>query len=114
MIIFKVSKKSPKRKDKPMTSQTLTRSHSIPGARTAMKEAWRVARRGQAVFGGSLRSYLAEALRIAWAELKADPVFQECQIIIGEIRARQARLGGRHAAPSRFVHRAYGGAWIGA
>ncbi len=114
MIIFKVSKTIPQRKDKPMTSQTLTRSHSIPGARTAMKEAWRLARRGQSVFGGSLRAYLAEALRIAWTELKADPVFQECQIIIAEIRARKARLGGPHVAASRFSHRAYGGAWIGA
>ncbi len=60
-----------------------------------------------------MRAYLAEALRIAWRELKADPVFQECQKIIAEIRARQARLGGRHAASSRFSHRAYGGAWIG-
>ena len=45
--------------------------------------------------------------------LKADPVFQECQKIIAEIRARKARLGGRHVASSRFAHRAYGGAWIG-
>ena len=79
-----------------------------------MKEAWRLARRGQAVFGGSVRAYLAEALRIAWAELTADPVFQEGQIIIAELRAHQARLGARHVASSRFAHRAYGGAWIGA
>ena len=109
MIIFKVSKTIPQRKDRPMTSQTPTRSHKIPGARTAMKDAWRLARRGQAVFGGPVRAYLAEALRIAWAELKADPVFQECQTIIAEIRTRKARLGGRHAVPSRFAHRAYGG-----
>ncbi len=51
-----------------------------------------------------MRAYLAEALRTAWAELKADPVFQECQKIIARIRARQARLGGRHVASSRFAH----------
>ena len=96
-----------------MTSQHTTRSHRTPGARTTMKEAWRLARRGQAVFGGSVRAYLAEALRIAWAELKVDPVFQEMQKIIAEIRARKARLGGRHAVPSRFAQSAYGGAWIG-
>ena len=47
------------------------------------------------------------------AELKADPVFQECQKIIAEIRARKARLGARHVATSHFSYRAYGGAWIG-
>ena len=94
-----------------MTSQTPTRSHKNPGARIAMKEAWRLARRGQTVFGGSVCAYLAEALRIAWAELKADPVFQEVQEIIAKIRARQARLDGRHAAPSCFATRAHAPAW---
>ncbi len=65
------------------------------------------------MFGGSVRAYLAEALRIAWAELRADPVFQEFRRIRAGIRARQARLGDRQADPSRFSHRATGGAWIG-
>ena len=94
-----------------MTSQIPTGSHNNTGARIAMKEAWRLARRGQTVFGGSVRAYLAEALRLAWAELKADPVFQEVQTIIANIRAHKARLDGGHPASSRYATRANCSAW---
>ncbi len=94
-----------------MTSQTPTRSHRNTGARIAMKEAWRLARRGRTVFGGSVRAYLAEALRLAWADLKADPVFQEVQKMIAKINARKALLDGQHPAGSRFATRTYAPAW---
>lgn len=35
-----------------------------------MKRAWEIARQGQAQFGGKVRSYFAEALKMAWAEVK--------------------------------------------
>lgn len=81
-------------------------------ARLAMKGAWKFARRGQTIFGGSVRAYIAEALRIAWAELLADPVFQEFRKIIAEIRARKASGTWRHPAAIAQCP-AYAGAWIG-
>lgn len=35
-----------------------------------MKRAWEIARQGQAKFGGKVRSYFAEALKMAWSEVK--------------------------------------------
>ena len=39
-------------------------------ARAIMTEAWAIARKGQAKFGGKVSSYIREALRIAWSEAK--------------------------------------------
>ena len=36
-----------------------------------MVKAWEIARNGQKKFGGRVSEYIAEALRIAWAEAKA-------------------------------------------
>lgn len=36
-----------------------------------MKRAWEIAREGQNKFGGNVKEYFAEALRMAWAEAKA-------------------------------------------
>ena len=36
-----------------------------------MRRAWGLARDGARRFGGTVRAYLAEALRQAWAEVKA-------------------------------------------
>ncbi len=96
-----------------MTNQTPSRNINTSGARSAMKAAWRLARRGQTLYGGKLRSYLAEALRIAWRELKADPVFQECQKIIAEALARKA--AGTWRAPSTTMSSTTyrGCAWVG-
>jgi len=91
-----------------------------PASTIAMRNAWRLAREGWRIYGGSPRTYIREALRIAWAELKAHPVFQACQELIGrleaerrqphpvvslslELRAAAARWSCRHGA------RAYGG-----
>ncbi|MDA8230737.1 MAG: hypothetical protein M0006_05310 [Magnetospirillum sp.] len=67
-------------------------------ASLAMRDAWRMARKGALVFGGKARQYLASALRAAWAEIKADPVVQEVQKIIAEFRARPTTTGTRRGA----------------
>ncbi len=38
-----------------------------------MKEAWRLARYGAKMFGGSVKLYFATALRITWQENKTKP-----------------------------------------
>jgi hypothetical protein len=81
-------------------------------ARSAMIEAWSLARRGATIFGGPVRTYLAEALRQAWAELKADPVVQEVDKIISAIKARKAAGTWRHPATYRASYNP-SGAWIG-
>ncbi len=63
-----------------------------PDARLAMRGAWKLARQGATIYGGSVRLYFREALRIAWAEVKADPVAQEARRMCAEIRARKKRL----------------------
>jgi hypothetical protein len=35
-----------------------------------MKQAWKIARKGQATFGCKVREYFSEALKIAWAEAR--------------------------------------------
>jgi hypothetical protein len=39
--------------------------------RAIMRRAWALARQGAARFGGKVRAYFAEALRLVWAEVKA-------------------------------------------
>ncbi|MGO1442601.1 MAG: hypothetical protein ACTHWD_00210 [Lactobacillus delbrueckii] len=36
-----------------------------------MKNAWRIAREGQKAFGGKVREYFAQALKMAWAQAKS-------------------------------------------
>lgn len=62
-----------------------------PSAKLAMKAAWKLVRRAQAIFGGNARLYIAEALRQAWAELNADPVELECRRLIAQLRAAPKR-----------------------
>lgn len=38
--------------------------------RNVMTRAWEIARKGQENFGGGIKQYFAEALRMAWAETK--------------------------------------------
>ena len=73
-------------------------TRSNPAAALAMKNAWILSRRGWELFGGPKRSFLSEALRISWAELKADPVAQACARMVAELRADRLRLAG--AKPS--------------
>lgn len=92
----------------------LPATRTNPAAKLAMQNAWRIAREDQSIYGGSPRSYIAEALRIAWAELKADPVFVAVNQIIAELQAerRQPRPDpaaglspGLLAAAGRMQHR---------
>ena len=39
-------------------------------AKAIMTEAWAIARKGQAKFGGKVSSYIREAMRMAWSEAK--------------------------------------------
>ncbi len=45
-----------------------------PAARIACRNAWASIRRAKAIYGGSARDYLSEAMRLAWADLRTDPV----------------------------------------
>jgi Streptococcus thermophilus bacteriophage Gp111 protein len=38
--------------------------------KNVMKKAWEIAREGAKKFGGKVKEYFAEALRMAWAEIK--------------------------------------------
>lgn len=38
--------------------------------KNVMTRAWKIAREGAAKFGGKVKEYFAEALRMAWAEIK--------------------------------------------
>jgi len=90
-----------------------------PSAKFAMVNAWRLAREGWAIYGGSPRQYIAEALRIAWAELKSDPVHRACVQMVAEIRAARANpqpspqlspglMAAAHRWRARHGARAYG------
>jgi hypothetical protein len=68
-------------------------------AKLAMEWAWRYARRLQTLRGGSVRQYMSEALKQAWAEVKADPTVAEADKIIAEIRA--AKINN----PVRYIPR---------
>lgn len=107
------------------TTETMPARPKNPSAALAMRNAWTLAREGWAIFGGSKRSFIREALRIAWAELKADPVAQACAKMIAELRADRLRLAdakpatrlsaGCRAAAARWSRRhgaaAYGGGY---
>lgn len=79
-------------------------------SRYVMKEAWALARRGCRTYGGNVRQYISEALRIVWAELMANPVAQTIRDIITETRARKA--AGTFPSPRRFRNRVYGGSYL--
>ena len=88
-----------------------------PKAKTAMRLAWEMVRHAKALYRGPAHIFMAEALKIAWAEVNSDPVIREVGRIIAEGRARQARQsesfgsGAMHQAAER--HRARLGAYYG-
>jgi hypothetical protein len=98
-------------------------TRSNPFAKLAMQNAWRLARQGWAIYGGPIRSYLGEALRLAWADLKAGRAFQAINGMLADMRARKrgerraekTMIGspGMQAAADRWRQRhgarAYGG-----
>ncbi|MGO8867331.1 MAG: hypothetical protein ACLQME_12585 [Alphaproteobacteria bacterium] len=79
-----------------MSNLTETGGHRNPDATLAMRRAWILVGEGWAIYGGPKRSFMAAALRIAWAELKADPVAQACRRMVAELRADRLR---REQAP---------------
>lgn len=60
-------------------------------AKLAMQKAWRIARRGWAIYGGSVREYFSEALRIAWKEIKEHPVTQAAEDLVARMRALRGK-----------------------
>ncbi|WP_404379939.1 hypothetical protein [Caenispirillum salinarum] len=79
--------------------------------RLVMREAWAIARRGAAVFGGSVCSYLSEALRIAWKEVRGHWAMQAFDGLIAAgrkarqpppLKTKPAAGYWRHANPARF------------
>ena len=78
--------------------QPLSTARHNPAAAVVMRNAWVIARRGWEIYGGPTRSFIREALRIAWAELKADPVAQACARMVAELRADRLRLAGAQPA----------------
>ena len=55
-----------------------------------MTRAWEIAREGQVKFGGKVSEYFAEALKMAWAEAKAEP--QEELYGVAKWNAIEAKL----------------------
>ena len=62
-----------------------------PKAKTGMRLAWEMVRHAKALYQGPAHIFMAEALKIAWAEVNSDPVIREVARIIAESRARNAR-----------------------
>jgi len=75
-------------------------------ASLVMSRAWKLAREGQTIYGGSVKSYLAEALRLSWAELNVDPVQKAVDELIAFNRANRA--AGRHSAAAPYSVRKFG------
>lgn len=57
----------------------------------AMINAWAHSRAAAKTYGGSVRSYFAEALRQAWAKLKSDPMARATAELCAEIRANKGK-----------------------
>ncbi len=62
-----------------------------------MSDAWRLARKGQRRFGGSVRSYLAVALRLAWRSRRtvAKKVVATAVAMWQNVTVVRKRLGDR-------------------
>jgi len=60
-------------------------------SKLAMSRAWDMARKGQTIYGGPVKSFLREALRLAWADLNADPVMNAFDSMIADIRSGKIR-----------------------
>ena len=63
-----------------------------------MKRAWEIARKGQKQFGGKVKEYFAQALVIAWAELKSrkaqlKAIQEKSLVIFGEYLGNLVKNG---------------------
>ncbi len=72
-------------------------------SKLVMKAAWAEARRGQTIYGGSVRQYLREALRLAWADAKADPYLAAFDALQAEYRS--GKIKRTHAPAYSFRSR---------
>jgi len=65
--------------------------------KNVMVRAWEIARKGQEQFGGKVSEYLAEALKMAWAEEKA-PKTATIETTFGSKRNKSwvAKITGTH------------------
>ena len=79
--------------------------------RHIMKQAWQMARQGCRIYGGAVRQYLSEALKIMWSRVKTEPIYQDLRNVIAETRARKAGLGAPLPRLTRRV-RVFGGAYL--
>ena len=57
-----------------------------------MKNAWTIAKSGQALFGGSAAVYFSEALRIAWAEIKQENEMDLTKLTLDELNTLKLDL----------------------
>lgn len=66
--------------------------------KNVMTMAWEIARKGATQFGGSVKSYFAEALKLAWAQIKA-PVAVTVELVSGSRKYKSwvAEIVGTHA-----------------
>ena len=76
-----------------------------------MRAAWAMVRKAQSIYSGNLRQYLAEALRLAWADLNSNPVVQEFRSIIRDIRAKKAAGTFRPGRQSAYRAAYYAASW---
>jgi len=81
-------------------------SRPNPKASLAMKAAWEMARKGQASYGGPIRQYIREALRLAWVDVKAYPVTTAVDALLADLRA--ARSNPAPKAPTPHIGRFMG------
>lgn len=61
--------------------------------RLAMARAWALARRGQSIYGGSVKAHFRQALKLSWADLQDDPVAQTAQRLCAQ--GKQMKAEGR-------------------
>lgn len=87
------------------TTYKRTPSHN-PTATCTMRDAWILVRHAQTLYGGGARQYIAEALRLAWAALNANPVVLEFRKIRDELRAQRAdgTLAAIYRKPRRYLN----------
>lgn len=65
--------------------------------KNVMVRAWEIAKEGQVKFGGKVSEYFAQALAMAWAEVKA-PLVAELQTLSGSRKHKTwvAKITGKH------------------
>jgi hypothetical protein len=89
----------------------MTKNTKNTFAGLAMQKAWKLARKAQTLYGGSVREFFNKALQIAWAELNSNGVVQAIREIIAETRAAKAAGTFHMGRQSRYRAAYYAAAW---